>query len=61
MMKPGRHFGRAAVAFLTVFFTGLLVYQHIPTSLDQLWQPFAQATLSALALYGTSRKTTKGA
>ena len=60
-MKADRHLGRAGVTFLTVFFTGLVVYQHIPTSLDQLWQPFVQAALSALALYGTSRKTTKGA
>ena len=41
--------------FLVVFLTGLLVFQNIPTDINQLWQPFLQAALSALGIWGFSK------
>lgn len=48
---------QSLVQFLIVFFTGMLVYDKVPTNLDQLWQPFVQAMLAALTIWAASKAT----
>lgn len=55
-----RHLVHAGIQFITVFASGLAVYQGIPKSLDQVWQPFLQALVSALTIWGSLRMVTYG-
>lgn len=56
-----RQLFQTIVQFLIVFFTGMLVFDKVPTSLDQVWQPFVQATLSALSIWAASKASVGGA
>lgn len=58
--KYGRQSFQSLIQFLTVFFTGMLVYDKVPTTLDQLWQPFVQGVLSALLIWGASKMPAGG-
>lgn len=40
--------------FASVFFAALLIYPKPPT-LEDLWQPFVQAVVAALAIWGGSK------
>lgn len=46
---------QSLVQFLIVFFTGMLVFDRVPQSVDQLWQPFVQAMLAALSIWAASK------
>ena len=41
-----RRFYLAALAGITTLLTGLAVYQGVPTSFDQVWQPAIQGALT---------------
>lgn len=56
-----RQIFQSLIQFLTVFATGLAVYQGVPRTLDEFWQPFIQAAVSALAIWGGSKLTVGGA
>lgn len=45
--------------FAIIFFTGMLVYDKVPTSLDQIWQPAMQGIVGALGVFGLSRVPTR--
>lgn len=56
-----RQIFQSVVQFLVVFFTGMLVYDKVPTTFDQVWQPFVQGILGALSIWAASKATVGGA
>lgn len=56
-----RQFVQSFVQFLSVFLTGIAVYQGFPTQLDQIYQPLIQGVLAALAIWGGSKIPIGGA
>lgn len=50
-----RQAAQSLLQFLTIFFTGMLVYDKVPTDINQLWQPTVQGILGALGIWTASK------
>jgi hypothetical protein len=51
---------QSLIQFAIVFCTGMLVFDKVPTSLDQLWQPTVQGILAALSIWAASKANVGG-
>lgn len=50
-----RQIAQSIIQFLSVFLTGIAVFEGFPTQLDQIYKPLIQGLIAALAIFGGSK------